>query len=416
MKIEMKMPSPGESITEVEIAQWLVEDGEYVERDQLICEIDSEKATLELAAEDAGGISIKAEEGDTVAIGSVVCVIDTSVKGEAKPKPKEQETIEVVAEENKSASDKSIPAPKRIESSTSHASGHPSPAAKKIMDENGMKSGTIAGTGKDGRVTKGDVLKAIADDSIGSNGFGGSRDVERKKMSSLRKKLSKRLVAVKNETAMLTTFNEVDMSAVMNTRTQYKKKFEESHGVKLGFMSFFTKAVTIAMADFPAVNAMIDGEEILYHDYVDVGIAVSSPKGLMVPVLRNAETMSFAQIEGNIMELAVKARNGKLTIDEMTGGTFTITNGGIFGSMMSTPIINPPQSGILGMHNIVQRPVVVDGEIVVRPMMYLAMSYDHRVIDGRESVGFLVKVKQLLEDPVKMLTSGADPGQLLLNL
>jgi 2-oxoglutarate dehydrogenase E2 component (dihydrolipoamide succinyltransferase) len=410
MVLEMKMPSPGESITEVEIAQWLVEDGEYVERDQIICEIDSEKATLELAAEDSGAVQIVAQEGETVDVGSVVCKIDTSAKGEAKAKPAEPTPTEAPAAAVEEAKPESTPA---VEEKTSVASGHPSPAAKKRMDEAGIKPGSVSGTGKGGRVTKGDVLQLLSGEK---GGFGGSRDMDRKKMSSLRKKLAKRLVSVKNETAMLTTFNEVDMSAVMGLRTQYKKQFQETHGVKLGFMSFFTKAVTEALALFPAVNAMIDGEEIVYHQYADVGIAVSSPKGLMVPVLRNAEVMGLAEIEGTIMELAGKARNGKLTMDEMTGGTFTITNGGIFGSMMSTPIINPPQSAILGMHNIVQRPVAIDGNVEIRPMMYLALSYDHRIIDGRESVGFLVKVKEMLEEPVKMLTQAKDPGALLLGL
>jgi len=411
MILEMKMPSPGESITEVEIAQWLVEDGEYVERDQIICEIDSEKATLELAAEDSGSVKIIAQEGDAVAVGSLVCKIDTSAKGEAKSKS----APSTGAEKTQDAPEKEAPketAPAEAEK-PSVASGHPSPAAKKRMDEAGIQAGNISGTGKGGRITKGDVLLLLAGEASGSV---GSREVERKKMSSLRKKLAQRLVSVKNETAMLTTFNEVDMSAVMALRSKYKQQFLDAHGVKLGFMSFFTKAVTEALALFPAVNAIIDGEEIVYHKYSDVGIAVSSPKGLMVPVLRNAEGMGFSEIEGTIMELATKARNGKLTIDEMTGGTFTITNGGVFGSMMSTPIINPPQSAILGMHNIVQRPVAVDGNVVIRPMMYLALSYDHRIIDGRESVGFLVKVKEMLEEPVKMLTKAKDPGSILLGL
>ena len=327
----------------MEIAQWLVEDGEYVERDQIICEIDSEKATLELAAEDSGAVQIVAQEGDTVDVGSVVCKIDTSAKGEAKAKPAEPTPAEAPAAAAEEAKPEPTPA---VEEKTSAAAGHPSPAAKKRMDEAGIKPGSVSGTGKGGRITKGDVLQLLSGQK---GGFGGSRDMDRKKMSSLRKKLAQRLVSVKNETAMLTTFNEVDMSAVMGLRTQYKKQFQETHGVKLGFMSFFTKAVTEALALFPAVNAMIDGEEIVYHQYADVGIAVSSPKGLMVPVLRNAEVMGLAEIEGTIMELAGKARNGKLTMDEMTGGTFTITNGGTFGSMLSTPILNRPQSAILGV-------------------------------------------------------------------
>jgi 2-oxoglutarate dehydrogenase E2 component (dihydrolipoamide succinyltransferase) len=356
-------------------------------------------------------VQIIAQEGDAVAVGSLVCKIDTSAKGEAKSKP----APSTVVEKTQDAPEKEAPnetAPAEAEK-PSVASGHPSPAAKKMMDEAGIKPGSVSGTGKGGRVTKGDILQLLS----GEKGdFGGSRDVDRKKMSSLRKKLAQRLVSVKNETAMLTTFNEVDMSAVMAIRSKYKQQFLDSHGVKLGFMSFFTKAVTEALALFPSVNAIIDGEEIVYHQYADVGIAVSSPKGLMVPVLRNAEVMGFAEIEGAIIELATKARNGKLTMDEMTGGTFTITNGGIFGSMMSTPIINPPQSAILGMHNIVERPVAINGNVLVRPMMYLALSYDHRIIDGRESVGFLVKIKEMLEEPVKMLTKAKDPGSILLGL
>lgn len=409
MILEMKLPSPGESITEVEIAQWMVADGDYVEQDQIICEIDSEKATLELAAEQSGTIELIAREGDAVAVGSVVCKIDTSAEGEAKASEKEPEVAEAPPAEAKEK--KAAPQPPAVKPAVkddSYAKGHPSPAAKKIMDEKGVTS--VSGTGPGGRVTKSDVLEAL------SGGKKGSRDIDRKKMSMLRRKLSQRLVAVKNETAMLTTFNEVDMSGIMELRSRMKEKFLEKHGVKLGFMSFFTKAVTAALEEFPAVNSMIDGEELLYHSYCDVAIAVSSPKGLMVPVLRNAEMMSFAEVEGGIAALAKKARDGKLSMEEMTGGTFTITNGGVFGSMMSTPIINPPQSAILGMHNIVQRPIAVDGKVVIRPMMYIALSYDHRVIDGRESVGFLVKVKEYIEDPTLLLTKGSDLGDLLLDI
>jgi len=410
MILEMKMPSPGESITEVEIAQWLVEDGEYVELDQVICEIDSEKATLELTAEKSGEIKINAQEGDTIAVGDIVCTIDTSVKGEAKVVQETPEVVEEVVAVEVEPETKQPPTPDPTpavdKSKSSYAEGHPSPAARKIMDEGGLKPENINGTGAGGRITKADALKALSA-GVTHDGFGGSRDTERKKMSVLRKKLAQRLVAVKNQTAMLTTFNEVDMSAIMAIRKKYKGKFEEAHGAKLGFMSFFTKAVSEALREFPAVNAMIDG---------DIGIAVSSPKGLMVPILRNAETMSFAQVEAGIRALAKKARDGKLTMEEMTGGTFTITNGGIFGSMMSTPILNPPQSAILGMHNIVERPMAIDGKVEIRPMMYLALSYDHRIIDGRESVGFLVKVKEYIEDPIKLLAHGSALEELLLDL
>jgi len=402
----MKLPSPGESITEVEIAQWMVADGEYVEQDQIICEIDSEKATLELGAEESGKIEIIAQEGDTVAVGSVVCKIDTSAKGAAKaPKKEEEPAAPEIKKEKETPKAAVAAAPAKEET---YAKGHPSPAAKKMMDEAGVAS--VTGTGPGGRVTKSDVLEAL------SGGKVGTRDIDRKKMSMLRRKLAQRLVSVKNETAMLTTFNEVDMSGIMELRSRTKDKFLEKHGVKLGFMSFFTKAVTAALEEFPAVNAMIDGEEMLFHSYCDVAIAVSSPKGLMVPVLRNAEIMSFAEIEAGIGALAKKARDGKLSMEEMTGGTFTITNGGVFGSMLSTPILNPPQSAILGMHNIVQRPVAIDGKVVIKPIMYLALSYDHRVIDGRESVGFLVKVKEYVENPLLLLTKGSDLGDRLLDI
>lgn len=421
MAFEVKVPSPGESISEVEIAQWLVSDGDYVEKDDVICEIDSDKATLELTAEESGAIKIMAEEGDTVAVGDVVCSIDTSAK--APDKPKKEDKKEEVKEEKKSdkkEEEKPSPAPvaKEEKGDDSHAKGHPSVAAKKIMDENSIKAEQVNGSGKGGRITKQDVLAAMAAgvDSSAVTGWGGTRDQNKDKMSSLRRKIAKRLVSVKNETAMLTTFNEVDMTAIMELRKKYKEKFKETHEVSLGFMSFFTKACTEALNLYPAVNAMIDDDHIVYHNYADIGIAVSSPKGLMVPVVRNAEQMSLAEIESEIKRLAVKARDGKITIDEMTGGTFTITNGGVFGSMLSTPIINPPQSAILGMHNIVERPIAVNGKVEIRPIMYLALSYDHRIIDGKESVSFLVKVKEMLENPEKMIFGSKDPYEVLLNI
>jgi 2-oxoglutarate dehydrogenase E2 component (dihydrolipoamide succinyltransferase) len=413
--IEMKVPSPGESITEVVIARWLKKDGDYVEKDEEVAEVDSDKATLTINAEDSGAIKILAAEGDTVKVGQVVCSIDNSVKGESKPKT-ETKKVETKAEAPKSEVKKETV--KESVKSENYASGTPSPAAKKLMDENKVSGSKLNGSGKDGRITKGDVLNALAGgfDSSATMGWGGTRDTERSKMSPLRKKLAQRLVSVKNETAMLTTFNEVDMSAIYALRAKYKDKFKEVYGTNLGFMSFFTKAVTEALNLYPAVNAMIDGEEIVYHKYADIGIAVSAPKGLVVPVVRNAEQMSLAQIETEIKNLALKARDNKITLEDMSGGTFTITNGGVFGSMMSTPIINPPQSAILGMHNVVERPVAVNGQVVIRPMMYVALSYDHRIIDGRESVGFLVKVKEMLENPVKMLFSGKDPNEIVLGL
>ena len=387
MIVEMKVPSPGESISEVEIASWLVSDGDYVEKDQEICEIDSDKATLTLAAEESGAVSIKIEEGETIAVGDVACTIDTSAEGTASvaSTPKE-----IVVESS----------PKETSNKTSYATGTASPAARKMMAEQSVE--IEKGSGKDGRITKEDVVKAKTAMGTGP----GPRGVERKKMSVLRRKVAERLVSVKNETAMLTTFNEVDMKPIMDLRKIYKDEFKEKHGVGLGFMSFFTKAVTRALKLFPDVNAMIDGKEVVYYDYADISIAVSSPKGLMVPVVRNAELLSFEGIESEIKRLAIKARDGKMAVDDMLGGTFTITNGGVFGSMLSTPIINPPQSAILGMHNIVERAVVVDGEVVVRPIMYVALSYDHRIIDGRESVGFLCAVKEALENPVEFLLDG----------
>ncbi|MDA8824563.1 2-oxoglutarate dehydrogenase complex dihydrolipoyllysine-residue succinyltransferase [Schleiferiaceae bacterium] len=388
--LEMKVPSPGESITEVEIATWLVNDGDYVEKDQAIAEVDSDKATLELPAEESGIITLKAEEGDTVEVGQVVCLIDTSA---ARP-------------EGSAAPAAAAPNPEPVAApaapaATTYATGTASPAAKKMMAETGAS--VAKGTGKDGRITKADVIDAVA--SMGSSDH-GERAQTRKKMSSLRRKLASRLVTVKNETAMLTTFNEVDMKPIFDLRNEYKEEFFEKHGVKLGFMSFFTLATTRALKLYPSTNSMIDGNELVSFDYVDVSVAVSGPKGLMVPVVRNAETLDFAGVENEIGRLEKKVRDGKITVDEMTGGTFTITNGGVFGSMLSTPIINPPQSAILGMHNIIQRPVAVDGEVVIRPMMYVALSYDHRVIDGRESVGTLVAIKEALENPAEVLMEG----------
>ena len=392
MILEMKVPSPGESITEVEIAAWLVEDGDYVEKDQAIAEVDSDKATLELPAEVSGIITLKAEEGDAVEVGAVVCLIDTSAEkpaGDEAPK-------EGLKEEAPKAE-----APKVVAVETkTYATGSASPAAKKILAEKGMDSSSISGTGKDGRVTKDDAVNAVP--SMGTPA-GGSRGTSRSKMSMLRRKVAERLVEVKNTTAMLTTFNEVDMSPIFALRSEYKETFKAKHGVSLGFMSFFTLAVVRALEMYPAVNSMLDGKEMLSYDFRDISIAVSGPKGLMVPVIRNAENLSFRGVESEVKRLALRARDGQITVDEMTGGTFTITNGGVFGSMLSTPIINPPQSGILGMHNIVERPVAIDGKVEIRPIMFVALSYDHRIIDGKESVGFLVAVKEALENPVELL-------------
>jgi 2-oxoglutarate dehydrogenase E2 component (dihydrolipoamide succinyltransferase) len=389
--LEMKVPSPGESITEVEIATWLVEDGDYVEKDQPIAEVDSDKATLELPAEESGIITLKAEEGDAVEVGAVVCLIDTSA---AKPAGDAPVKSEAPKEENK------LEAPKAAPTAT-YATGTASPAAKKVLSEKGIATSAIKGTGKDGRITKDDAVKAVP--SMGSQPLNGSRGTERKKMSMLRRKVAERLVAVKNETAMLTTFNEVNMQPIFDLRKQYKENFKEKHGVGLGFMSFFTLAVVRALKMYPDVNSMMDGDFQIKQDFQDISIAVSGPKGLMVPVIRNAENLSFRGVESEVKRLAIRARDGQITIDEMTGGTFTITNGGVFGSMLSTPIINPPQSGILGMHNIVNRPMAVDGKVVIQPIMYVALSYDHRIVDGRESVGFLVAVKEALENPVEFL-------------
>lgn len=408
--IDLKVPSPGESITEVTISRWIVADGDVVEKDQELCEIESDKATLTINAEEAGAIKILTGDGSVVKVGEVVCRIDTSVQPVAKPKAEKKAVAEAPKAEVKKAA--------VAETSASYANGFPSPSAKKLMDENKIPAGKVNGTGKDGRITKSDVLNALANgfDQDAVSSWGGSREERREKMSPLRKKLAQRLVAVKQQTAMLTTFNEVDMSAIMNLRAKYKDAFKEKYGVNVGFMSFFTKAVCESLHLFPAVNASIEGEEVVYHEYCDIGIAVSAPKGLVVPVVRNAETMSLAQIETEIKRLATRARDNKITVDDMTGGTFTITNGGVFGSLMSTPIINPPQSAILGMHNVVDRPVAVNGQVVIRPMMYVALSYDHRIIDGRESVSFLVKVKEMLENPAKLLFGGKSPEEVVLGL
>jgi 2-oxoglutarate dehydrogenase E2 component (dihydrolipoamide succinyltransferase) len=398
MVLEMKVPSPGESITEVEIAEWLVEDGDYVEKDQAIAEVDSDKATLELPAEESGIITLKAEVGDAVAVGEVVCLIDTSAEKPEGDAPKAEKKEEPKKEEPKKE------APKKEEpKKETYASGTPSPAAKKILDEKGIEPSSVSGSGRDGRITKEDAVKAVP--SMGTP-TGGNRGESRSKLSMLRRKVAERLVAAKNETAMLTTFNEVDMSAIFELRNQFKEEFKEKHGVGLGFMSFFTKAVIRALQMYPAVNSMIDGKEMISYDFCDISIAVSGPKGLMVPVIRNAENLTFRGIEAEVKRLALRARDGQITVDEMTGGTFTISNGGVFGSMLSTPIINPPQSGILGMHNIVERPIVRDGAIAIAPVMYVALSYDHRIIDGKESVGFLVAVKEALESPEELLMDG----------
>ncbi|MDX6192143.1 2-oxoglutarate dehydrogenase complex dihydrolipoyllysine-residue succinyltransferase [Flavobacterium sp. Fl-318] len=406
MILEMKVPSPGESIKEVEIATWLVKDGDYVEKDQAIAEVDSDKATLELPAEASGIITLKAEEGDAVAVGAVVCLIDT---GAAKPAgdapaapaaeaPKAEAPKTEVKAEVKAEAPKAAPAP------TTYASGTPSPAARKILDEKNIAPAAVSGTGKDGRITKEDALNAVP--SMGTP-TGGSRGTERTKLSMLRRKVAERLVAAKNETAMLTTFNEVNMTPINLIRNEYKDAFKAKHGgLGLGFMSFFTKAVTRALQLYPDVNSMMDGDYKIAYDFCDISIAVSGPKGLMVPVVRNAENLTFRGIEADIKRLALRARDGQITVDDMTGGTFTITNGGVFGSMLSTPIINPPQSGILGMHNIIERPIAVNGKVEIHPMMYVALSYDHRIIDGRESVGFLVAVKEALENPVELLMNG----------
>ena len=393
MILEMPVPSPGESISEVEIAQWLVKDGDYVEKDQTIAEVDSDKATLDLPAQESGIITLMAEEGDTVLVGDIVCTIDTTAK---------KATKEIkVDSTDKSNLIKEIEEDKIEKKETKKIIDAPSPAAKKILEEKGIKPENVLGTGKNGRISKEDALKALPKvdiDSISKN-----REIESKKMSLLRRKVSERLVAVKNQTAMLTTFNEVNMTPIFDLRKKHKETFKSTHDVSLGFMSFFTKAVVNALKDFPDVHSMIDGDQQIKFDFYDISIAVSGPKGLMVPVVRDAQKLTFAGIENEIKRLALKARDGLITVEDMSGGTFTISNGGVFGSMLSTPILNPPQSAILGMHNIIERPIAVHGKVEIHPMMYLALSYDHRIIDGKESVGFLLKVKELLENPIEGL-------------
>ena len=409
--LEMKVPSPGESITEVEIARWLVKTGDYVTKDQAVAEVDSDKATLELPAEASGIITLQAEEGEAVKVGQVVCLIDTEAKAPTAASSAVPSTSQPVKQKVPAAPAASAPSPVQV---TSPAQPPPpvrvAPAARKILAEREIPASTVVGTGKDGRITKNDALKA-SKPSMGTP-TGGVRRETRAKMSMLRRKVAERLVSAKNETAMLTTFNEVDMTAIYQLRNEYKDAFKERHNVGLGFMSFFTLAVVRALKLFPDVNSMIDGQDKVTYDFCDISIAVSGPKGLMVPVIRNAENLSFRGVEAEVKRLATRARDGQITVDEMTGGTFTITNGGVFGSMLSTPIINPPQSGILGMHNIVDRPIVRNGQIVIAPVMYVALSYDHRIIDGRESVGFLVAVKEALENPVEILMNG-NPKQAL---
>jgi 2-oxoglutarate dehydrogenase E2 component (dihydrolipoamide succinyltransferase) len=404
MILEMKVPSPGESITEVEIAQWLVSDGDYVEKDQAIAEVDSDKATLELPAEISGTITLKAEEGDAVEVGAIVCLIDS--EGEDTQSAITSDIGEMSSNVN------TTPNVITLEQISNYASQTPSPAARKIIAEKGINPNSIQGTGRGGRITKEDAVKAVP--SMGTQPEWGERGQDRSKLSMLRRKVAERLVVAKNETAMLTTFNEADMATIFSLRNKNKDDFLKKHGVKLGFMSFFTKAVVRALKLFPDVNSMMDGDYKISYDYCDISVAVSGPKGLMVPVVRNADTLSFAGIEKEIGRLAVKARDGKITVDDMTGGTFTISNGGVFGSMLSTPIINPPQSGILGMHNIIERPIAIEGKVVIRPMMYLALSYDHRIIDGRESVGFLVAIKEALEDPLNLLMDADEKKALEL--
>ena len=410
MILEMKVPSPGESIKEVEIATWLVKDGDYVEKDQAIAEVDSDKATLELPAEASGIITLKAEEGDAVAVGAVVCFIDTdgakpsgsAPVAEVKPVAEAVKAEVKVETPTRGAAESSVA--KAAPAVTSYAANTPSPAAKKILEEKNIQPSEIVGTGKDGRITKEDAVSAIP--SMGTP-TGGNRGSSRTKLSMLRRKVAERLVAAKNETAMLTTFNEVNMTPINTVRNEYKDAFKAKHGgLGLGYMSFFTKAVTRALQLYPDVNSMIDGTDKIAYDFCDISVAVSGPKGLMVPVVRSAENLTFRGVEAEIKRLAIRARDGQITVDDMTGGTFTISNGGVFGSMLSTPIINPPQSGILGMHNIIERPIAVNGQVEIHPMMYVALSYDHRIIDGRESVGFLVAVKEALENPVELLMGG----------
>ena len=398
MILEMKVPSPGESISEVEIAEWLVKDGDYVEKDQTIAEVDSDKATLDLPAEQSGVITLKANEGDAVEVGAVVCLIDTSAKA---PKVDDIEVPKKV--EEKVIEKKAVETEIKVEES-SFATGSPSPAAAKILSEKNISTSSVSGSGRGGRITKEDALKALP--KVDLNAIVKDRKIESKKLSMLRRKVAQRLVAVKNHTAMLTTFNEVNMTPIFELRKKFKEDFKEKHGVGLGFMSFFTKATVQALKEFPDVNSMIDGDQQIKYDFFDISIAVSGPKGLMVPVVRDAQDLTFSGIEKEIKRLAIRARDGEITVDEMTGGTFTITNGGVFGSMLSTPIINPPQSAILGMHNIIERPIAIEGKVEIHPIMYLALSYDHRIVDGKESVGFLVNIKEALENPIEKLMNG----------
>ncbi len=409
--IDIKVPPVGESISEVTLVKWLKADGEWVERDELICELESEKATFELNAEQAGTLQIVAKEGDTLNIGDIACKIDETAARPAGSEKKEEKPAS--KKEEKSSAVKEQPATSQSAAPTADVKA--TPVAKSIMADKKVSPKEVKGSGPMGRILKHDVLEALATPGRKGGEDAFSRNDRREKMSNLRKTVSRRLVEAKNTTAMLTTFNEVDMSRIMEIRSKYKETFKEQHGVNLGFMSFFTKAACIALQEWPSVNAYIDGEEIVYHDYCDISIAVSAPKGLVVPVIRNAESLSMAEIEGKVVELAKKARENKLTMEEMTGGTFTLTNGGVFGSLMSTPIINIPQSAILGMHKIQERAMVINGKIEARPMMYLALSYDHRIIDGRESVSFLVRVKELLENP-ELLLIGRDPVQALLEV
>jgi len=410
MNIEIKIPSVGESISEVTISKWIKSDGEYVQMDEAIAELESEKATVELNATHAGTLKILVAEGSEIKIGAVAASIDTDGASTDKP-------ADTASKETKTPPQQEVKTPV-----ANYASGTPSPAAAKILAEKGVLPDSVTGTGKDGRITKEDALKSesatpkpVVNEVQTSVSVGGGREQRREKMSNLRKAVAKRLVSAKNETAMLTTFNEVNLQHVMDVRNKYKEKFKEKYGVGLGFMSLFTRACVLALQKYPAVNAYIDGTDLIYNDFCDISIAVSGPKGLMVPVIRNAETLTLWDIEKQVAHLATKARDNKLSIEEMTGGTFTISNGGVFGSMLSTPIINPPQSAILGMHNIIERPIAENGQVVIRPMMYVALSYDHRIIDGRESVGFLVMVKQLLENPERMLT-GKDPLDALMGM
>lgn len=420
MEIEIKVPSVGESITEVTIANWIKKDGEHVEVDDLLCEIESDKATFELNAEAAGTLKIFAQEGETVNVGDKIAAIDSEGAGATAAPDKTTEKKDDATPQPEPQKEQAEPGEKTAQKET-YATSHPSPAAGKILSEKGVSPEAVKGTGKDGRITKEDAMNAQASAPKQQEAkpaaaqqqqqvqapqqptFTGERTTKREKMTTLRKTIAKRLVDAKNLTAMLTTFNEIDMSAIMEMRKKYKDQFKDKHQVGLGFMSLFTKAVTEALKEFPAVNAQIEDTDIIYHNYMDIGIAVSTPRGLVVPNIRNAEKMSLAQIERTIGELAAKARDNKITIEDMTGGTFTITNGGVFGSLLSTPILNAPQSAILGMHNIVERPIAVNGQVVIRPMMYVALSYDHRIVDGRESVSFLVRVKQMIEDPYRLL-------------